>query len=104
MRNILFILLAMFSFSSYAEETSDGDMNAVIEMMVVAKATGMCGVISQMVNFQQATKMPGGDEFVVRFLTTEAARLGHTLESFTGQCPSVFEKYNSTMKLLGFEQ
>lgn len=102
MKTIVLFLSLIFSFSVLAEEKED--MSAVIEMMIVAKATGMCGVFAQMVSFQDATKMPGGDEFIVRFLNTEAARLGQTLEELTGQCPGVVKEYNSTMKLLGFEQ
>jgi hypothetical protein len=104
MRILTFILLLWIPFSVSAEDKAEDDMSAVIEMMVVAKATGMCGVFSQMANFQEATKMAGGDEFVVRFIKTEAVRLGHTLESFMAQCPPVIEKYNSTMKLLGYQQ
>ncbi|GAA5446115.1 hypothetical protein Misp06_04324 [Microbulbifer sp. NBRC 101763] len=99
----LFIFVVLFSGFVVAEDKAQDDMSSVIDMMIVAKATGMCGVLSQLINFQQTTKMAGGDEFLVRFLNTEAARLGHTTESMVGQCPAVVEKYNSTMKLLGYE-
>lgn len=106
MKYIITLTLFFFSFSAWAENepTENDSANMVIEMMVVAKATGMCGVFSQMANFQQTTKMKGGDEFVVRFLTTEAVRLGHTLESFMAQCPEVVKKYNAYMELLGYEE
>jgi len=104
MKIIIFALSLLVSLPVLAKENADKDMSVVIEMMVVAKATGMCGVFSQMVNFQQATKMTGGDEFIVRFLKTEAVRLGHTLESFMAQCPDIVKKYNANMELLGFEQ
>lgn len=104
MNKIIIALCLLISLPVIGEEKGEGDMSAVIDMMVSAKATGMCGVFSQMVNFQQSTKMAGGDEFIVRFLTTEAGRLGHTLESFMAQCPVVVENYNENMKLLGYEQ
>ena len=104
MKIIIFTLSLLISLSVFAKENAKKDMSVVIKMMVTAKATGMCGVFSQMVNFQQATKMPGGDEFLVRFLTTEAVRLGHTLDSFMAQCPVVVKENNANMKLLGFEQ
>ncbi|MCW9025209.1 MAG: hypothetical protein OQK73_11115 [Gammaproteobacteria bacterium] len=102
MRTLILSVMFLASFNVYPNEAEDN--KAVIEMMVVAKATGMCGVFGQLINFQQTTKMQGGDEFIVRFLKTEAARLGHTLESLTGQCPDVVKKYNSYMKLFGYEQ
>jgi len=104
MRMMIFILTLLTSLPVLAEENSENDMSAVVGMMVVAKATGMCGVFYQMANFQQSTKMDGGDEFVVRFMTTEAARLGYTLEDFMAQCPGIVQKYDANMKLLGFEQ
>ena len=72
-----------------AEEVEESKMNEIVSMMVVAKATGMCGVLSQLARFQETTKMKGGDEFIMRFLNTEAARLGHTVQSFVGQCPDI---------------
>jgi len=104
MKRIIFALSLLISLPALAKDNTENDMSVIIEMMVVAKATGMCGVFSQMVTFQDTTKMAGGGEFIVRFLRTEAVRLGHTLESFMAQCPSLVKKYNSNMKLLGFDQ
>jgi hypothetical protein len=104
MKKIFLILFFLISLPVLAVENKENDMSEIIGMMVVAKATGMCGVFSQMVSFQQSTKMSGGDEFIVRFLTTEAVRLGYTLDSFMAQCPSVVEKYNANMEMLGFDQ
>jgi hypothetical protein len=73
-------------------------------MMVVAKATGMCGVLSQLVRFQETTKMKSGDEFIMRFLNTDAVRLDHTVESFVGQCLDIIKKYKGYMELIGFKE
>ncbi len=102
-KSIVFLFL-LFPFLANAEQSDKEAMDEVIGMMVVAKATGMCGVLSQLVRFQETTKMKGGDEFIMRFLHTEAARLGHTVESYIGQCPSVVEKYKGFMELLGFKE
>ena len=45
--------------------------------------------------------MEGGDEFLMRFLNTEATRLVHTVQSLLGQCPVIIEKYKGFMKILG---
>ncbi len=102
LKKVIFLLL-MFSHIVSAEESGSEAGDQLVNMMVVAKATGMCGVLSQLVRFQETTKMKGGDEFVMRFLNTEAARLGYTVESFIGQCPSVTEKYKDYMELIGFK-
>ena len=103
MQKYLFIFLILYSAISLSEESNDNN-DMIIGLLVTAKAAGMCGVFSQMANFQETTKMPGGDEFIVRFFSTEAARLGHTLESFMQQCPVVVSRYVETMELFGFQQ
>jgi hypothetical protein len=103
LKKIVFLIL-LLPFIAGAEESNTEPGNQLVSMMVVAKATGMCGVLSQLVRFQETTKMKGGDEFVMRFLNTEAARLGHTVESYIGQCPDIVEKYKGYMELIGFKE
>ena len=97
---ILFLVIA-FPTLTFAKDEAAANNKAILDLMVTAKATGMCGVFSQMVNFQDATKMPGGDEFIVRFLNTEAARLGYSLEGFMEGCPKIVSKYKKAMELFG---
>ena len=95
MKRLVLILCFIISFSTSANE-NDG----VIEMLIAAKATGMCGTFKQMSIFQESTQMPGGDEFVVRFLNTEAARLGKTLPQFLDECQAAVRKYVELMDVL----
>jgi len=103
LKSFVFLFL-LFPFIASAEESDKESESQLVSMMVVAKATGMCGVLSQLVRFQETTKMKGGDEFIMRFLNTEAARLGHTVESYIGQCPSIIKKYKGYMELIGFKE
>jgi hypothetical protein len=103
LKSLVFIIL-FFPLLLNAQDNEKNEYGKIIGMMVVAKATGMCGVYSQLVRFQDTTKMKGGDEFIMRFLSTEAARLGHTVDSLVGQCPDVINKYEANMKLLGFKE
>ena len=59
LKRILFILL-FFPLLLNAEENNKNEYGEIIGMMVVAKATGMCGVLSQLVRFQDTTKMKNG--------------------------------------------
>ena len=68
-------------------------------MLVLGKAAGMCGLFRQMILFQEATQMEGGDDFIVRFYQTEAARLGKTTEEFGTTCIDVTNKYGEYYKL-----
>ena len=38
------------------------------------------------IQFQQTTKLEGGDEFVTRFWSVEAARLGMSVEQLSTKC------------------
>jgi hypothetical protein len=44
---------------------------------------------------QKTTKMPGGDEFVVRFWSVEAARLGMTVEQLSQRCNESVAAYGT---------
>ena len=72
----LLAALLMFSAQAHAQNT---DAQAIKVMLVNAKVAGMCGTLKQLSAFQQATQMPGGNDFIVRFFNTEAARLGNPL-------------------------
>lgn len=96
MRKHIMLFFLILITPLQAKEKSDSEF--IVELMVTAKATGMCGVFVQMMNFQETTKMQGSDEFIIRFLSIEATRLGHTLESFMKTCPPIVKKYNETMK------
>ena len=46
-----------------------------------------------MASFQESTKMPGGDEFLLRFLATEQARLGMSPQEFLKACQKSISTY-----------
>lgn len=73
-------------------ESDDFDLAGI---MATSKFTGGCGILSQMARFQETTEMDGGDEFILRFMNTEAARLGKTLEEYMQQCASQTEIYKA---------
>lgn len=69
------------------------DSESGLELLATAKMSGACGVLGQMVSFQESTKMAGGTQFLNRFMTTEAARLGFTLDQYVANCRAIHEKY-----------
>ncbi|WP_454842883.1 hypothetical protein [Pseudomonas hormoni] len=86
------VLLLSISSISWADESTS---NAGLEILATAKMSGGCGILGQMVSFQESTKMAGGTEFLNRFMTTEAARLGFTLDKYVAMCRHVHEKYQA---------
>jgi len=85
-----FIFILYISVSVAEDETGNPYL---VDALYSAKYTGMCGALRQMSSFQEVTKMPGGDEFILRFIKTEAARLGLTLEAFLDRCASSTKMY-----------
>lgn len=75
--------------------------NPMHDALVISKMTGACGMVKQMAAFQEATKMPGGDDFLMRFMTTEAARLGETPLGFLERCKGAIEFYVELTKAAG---
>ena len=96
-RFILTVISGLLPACLFLTSVSANENDAVKSMLIAAKATGMCGTFAQLTRFQESTQMPGGDEFIVRFLNTEAARLGKTLPQFMEECQVVVEIYNNFM-------
>jgi hypothetical protein len=89
----LTLLLAVSSISIRASDGEDAsDMGK--SMLAISKMTGACGVFNLQINFQETTKMDGGSEFLMRFWTYEAARLGKTLKEYATGCAEAIKAYN----------
>lgn len=95
---LLLGLLAGFAFASPVQ--ADTDTVDVQGLMVISKMTGICGVLSQMVQFQETTKMPGGAEFIARFWSTEFARLDMPRETFLKNCKGSISAYDRLWETL----
>ncbi|MDL1863169.1 hypothetical protein FBR04_19385 [Betaproteobacteria bacterium PRO7] len=63
-------------------------------LLSIAKMAGACGILDSMINLQRTTKLPGGDDFVVRMWAVEAARLGMTVQQLSDTCNRTVEAYN----------
>ena len=92
------VILAFLSFSALAANDSKLDKEGVDTMhdlMLTSKWAGMCGMYGSMIQFQDSTKMPGGDEFLERFIKMEMARLDTTFVEFARSCKKSVETYDS---------
>ncbi len=89
----LFFLIVSFSFITRAD-----DLDTVQGVLALSKFTGTCGILDSMISFQNATQMPGGDEFVSRFWTTEATRLGISMQQYIDRCNESVDMYNKIWK------
>lgn len=87
-KSFILLLLAVISATSMAKEE-----NPAIDLMLVSKMTGVCGVMQGMAAFQKTTQMPGGSEFIERFWRTEFARLGKSQTQFLKECEQSMEMY-----------
>lgn len=94
---ILLGLLAA-AFVSAAEQDPD---DVLRQILASAKVAGGCTILLQMFEFQKSTLMPGGDEFLARFIGMEAARLGITPPQYFQTCADaakVVEFYSPELK------
>jgi hypothetical protein len=99
----ILIGLALIAAASLPVSAQSEDNEQLINLLVVSKATGMCGTLKQLSAFQESTQMTGGNEFLLRFISTEAARLGKTLPELLGECESSVAIYTRTMEELGYQ-
>ncbi len=75
------------------------DKLSMQDILSVAKMTGACGILQAQSAFQANTKLEGGDKFVERFWSTEAARLGKTPDQYIKDCQASITAYESMWKL-----
>ena len=85
--------LVAFGSTSAAQGPSTDTSLSLEAMLALGKGTGACGILNLQLDFQRTTKMPGGEDFIVRFWTTEAARLGKTLDQYAEQCVKTVAGY-----------
>lgn len=93
---VLVALLTVSASASHAQRATAQTQPAELTLeafLVVGKASGACGILTQQLQFQETTQMVGGNEFVVRFWTTEAARLGMTMQQYVEHCTSTLSSY-----------
>ncbi|ECS5094829.1 hypothetical protein ACDA25_003469 [Salmonella enterica subsp. enterica serovar Schwarzengrund] len=94
-RIAILLLLCLSSIANAETKSDDSSFDEIQGLMIASKMAGMCGAIKQMATFQESTKMPGGDEFLQRFLTTEQARLGMNPQEFLEACQKSISIYTT---------
>lgn len=82
------VLAFALSVSASAQEDLAG-----LQMLSVAKMAGACGILDSIIQFQKTTRLEGGDEFVTRFWSVEAARLGMSVQELSSNCNQSIEAY-----------
>ena len=76
--------------------------NSKQEVMALSKFTGACGILDSLITFQATTKFEQGREFVFRFWSVEAARLGFdSAEKLMQACLDAVPKYDSLWNAYG---
>ena len=98
-----FVCLVLAASISFTANANDGKGKSALDLMMVSKMTGVCGVMpSRWRLFQSSTQMSGGNEFIARFWRTEFARLGISQETFLKECKESIATYNQLWQ--SFEQ
>ena len=102
--SLVLCILAPITFAQDPDSSSsspDSEMKAMLnDIAVNGKVAGMCGMIRQLTFFQESTQMVGGNEFIERFLSTEAARLGQSLTEFLEGCIRAVDKFDKMQRQL----
>ena len=101
MKKIIAIwLLTFFSTHSFAQEQTESGADYALQLMSLGKLTGNCGIFRAQVVFQEETVLDNGDEFLSRYWTMEAARLGKTLEEYVQYCLTYMNEYTEQYELI----
>ena len=93
----LLVVAIIFGFSQATYSTENSEMLTILS---TAKIAGACGILDSMIDFQAKTKLDGGNEFVSRFWTLEAARLGLSVEELSNNCNAAILQYDQYWKIV----
>lgn len=98
---VLVALLAVSASAPHAQRKASPTKPEISleAFLVVGKASGACGILTQQLQFQETTQLDGGNTFVVRFWTTEAARLGMTLKQYMEHCTTTLSSYAKLLEM-----
>jgi hypothetical protein len=98
MLNKSILILAVFFAmnSSIAVAKNEPSMR---EVLSVANMTGACMILQSMSDFQASKKLEGGDQFIDKFWSAEAAKFGKTPEQFVKDCQISIDGYEKLWKL-----
>lgn len=88
-----FVLACVGSLSLAVPASAQNELTAQ-GMLATAKFAGACGILDSMITFQKTTRMPGGEDFVVRFWAVEAARLGLSVQALSDRCSQSITAYD----------
>ena len=100
MSTIFYKALFVISTCGINSVSLANEQNKALDIMLVSKFAGVCGVMQQMQAFQESTQMAGGTEFITRFWQTEIVRLGKTQEQFFDECErsiDIYSKYTNAL-------
>ncbi len=86
-------MCGLFLTASAAQSPAQESLS-VREILAIAKIAGACGILNSQIHFQESTKLDGGELFVTRFWTTEAARLGKTVQEHSAHCDQAITAYD----------
>lgn len=89
----IFVVLAATS-----DKVRAADSLAPQQLLATAKMAGACGILDSMIQLQSTTKLSGGEEFVARFWSVEAARLGMTVTQLSETCTKSIKAYDQLWK------
>ena len=85
---------------SFSQASYSGEESELLTILSTAKIAGACGILDSLIDFQAKTKMNGGNEFVSRFWTLEAARLGLSVEELSNSCNTAVLRYDQYWKIV----
>lgn len=81
--------------------SADQGSNEALTAMATAKLAGACEAMDALIEFQKTTKLPGGEEFVVRFMNSELAQLGLDMDTYFSVCAQSISTYERIWESIG---
>ena len=92
MRKILLFIALLCQLPASADQPE------ALMAMTTARLAGSCETVDALIAFQASARLPGGDEFVLKFMNAEMMRLGLSMNTFASVCAQSLERYEIMWK------
>lgn len=99
-KNIFISLILMFIISPFvlAIDKQKENHELIISVADAGLFAGRCSTFSKMHEFQKENKIPNGDEFIDKFITSEASSGGSNIKEYTEVCIESINAINELKK------
>ncbi|HHR6501669.1 TPA: hypothetical protein ACS8CD_002204 [Providencia alcalifaciens] len=99
MKKFITILFSVaVPFFAFSKNSYEENHKTIISAVDIGLYAGKCNTLTKMYEFQEKEKIPNGEEFIDKFIISEASSNGWNIKEFTENCVNTINSVNELKK------